>query len=272
MLEIPLSLLLLSPSLPPARGEDEPPPPDPALVEAAAGRLASAYAAGEESEIVAALRAARAVVAPPVIDEVAKGLKRKSEAVRDGALAALRWMDHPSAVDALHDAYLRNRAFATDDAAMAALLKAIGQHGDPRSLKVLTDHPFQPTDFRAVQARILGLGRIRTNAALEATVEMMNKAGGVRRGGDQRLLGEFRLTLVVLTGTDQGPRHDDWIAWWNEHKRTFEVATELPDVPRELRRRWFEYWEIPDPRAPRRGDREGRGGGERGGGGDADGG
>lgn len=238
-------------------------PPDPAVVEATLEKLEAAYSSKEVPEIVAAFEAARPVLDKQVIREVARGMKHKAPEVQAAAIETLRWMKHPAALDALHNAYERNKPLMKDDELSTRVLKAIGQHAAPSSLEVLEDNPFGTTYHKAVQARIYSLGRIRTDDALEATFKMMNKAGAGRRGNNNRYVNEFRVSLTVLTGVDRGPRREDWVAWWNDNKRTFEVAPDLPNIPKEIRRKWFRYWEEPDPEAkPRKRERSERGSGE----------
>lgn len=273
MLEFLLSAVLLAPI--PLDDEKKITPPSPAVVEATVDRLEAAYKGKDVDEILAALLAAKQVLHKDVIKEVAKGLKKKEAEVQKGAIETLRWMKHPEAVEALHDCYKRNKTLMKVDELATAVIKAIGQHGDPSSLKILTDNPFEPAFFKATQARILGLGMIRTNESLEATFAMMNKAGtGGRRSSGNRFIGEFRKTLIVLTGVDQGPRRDGWVTWWNNNKKTFEVSEEMPEIPAKVRVEWYRYWELKDETKKKKEEdgKRGRGRGGDAGGGDGRGG
>ena len=135
------------------------------------------------------------------------------------------------------------------------LLKAIALHEDESSIEVLVDDALSKTIEReVVQARVLGLARIRTNESLEELFDIMRKVD--RRKVQQRMK-DIRLALVVLTHVDQGNDQDRWTAWWNDNKKTFEVPKVEPKLPRELGSRWSNYWgeQRQYDRQKRRGDR-----------------
>jgi hypothetical protein len=167
-------------------------------------------------------------------------------------------MDHDDALKALHEA-ARNKDLMKDVQLAAPVLKAIGQHADPRSVEVLADDPFDTSDHAAIQARILGLGNIRAKESIEELLHLMTLT---HPGGMHRRLGgfmdEFRLGLVVLTGVDQGLSPELWERWWRENKKTFAVPAELPSLPKPMRTRWENYWGI--QRRDRGERREDRGG------------
>jgi hypothetical protein len=257
MLTLLLTAVLLAPV--PVEDDDDEKirPPDPAVVEAMVDRIQAAYAEKDTNEILSAFTAARAVLHKDVAKEVAKGIKKKDKNVQKGAIECLRWMKHPEALKALHDTCKRNKTLMKDDDLAATVLKAIGQHGDPGSIDLLCDNIPPPGKNRILQACVLGLGRIRTDASLEAAIGLMRKTGPRgRRASSNVHIGDMRTTLVVLTGVDNGPRMDAWIEWWNDNKKTFEVSAKMPEVPKDVLRRWQKYWEI----QPTKKERGGRGG------------
>jgi hypothetical protein len=108
-----------------------------------------------------------------------------------------------------------------------------------------------------VRARLFGLARIRTLAALEALLGILATTGA---GGQRRLqarMGDARLALMVLTGVDQGRSHELWEAWWRDHRKTFRIPSEVPALPPELRAQWEAFWGLQRTyeREPRREDR-----------------
>src|SRR6185503_9002385 len=125
------------------------------------------------------------------------------------------------------------------------VLRGIGQHADPSSVAVLARDAFDGTDYASQGARILGLGRIRTVASLEALLGILaltNPAGERRVRGH---LAEVRLSLMVLTGVDQGASPENWERWWRTNKAGFRVPAEFPTLPKDLRIQWDKYWGLP---------------------------
>ena len=233
--------------------------PTEAQVEATLEALEAAYRAKADGPKSNALLRARDVVAPRVIDKVAEGLRFESVEVRTSVLEALRWMDHPDALQALHRIYKSKRDVRRHEQLNGVLLRAIGQHGDPSSVDVLAEDGGEAPGSDATRARILGLGKIRDKRALEALMKRL------KRGKPARIrsrMDDYRLSLVVLTGVDRGSKPEAWSSWWNKNKKDFRVAPELPEVPRASLARWQEYWGI-ERTYGRVGRREDRGGDER---------
>ena len=238
--------------------EPQPSPPDPEVLEKALEELEQAFEEGEAADRIAAMEAHRKVLDPEVIAWIAKGLKDKDPKVQAAAIGTLRFQPHPEALKALHELYKRDKKLRKDDQLTAKLLKAIGQHGSPDSIDVLTDDVSENRTMGCVQARILGLGNIRSEESVEELMGLMKKAG---RWKIQHVMEEFRLALCHLTGADRGESQEAWQAWWNDNKKTFEVAARPAVMPRQLQRRWDLYWwqDAPPELRPQR-DREKRGG------------
>jgi hypothetical protein len=253
MLEVLLSLVLV---LPLAADDEKKSPPDPELVKSTIARLEKAYKSNDPAETKKALEAATEVVHPEVISRVARGLKEKDIEIKTAVLEALRWMDHPDALEELHATYERDESLREHEALSAVLLKAIGQHGDPSSIEILAGDLVESPNHQAIRARLLGLGNIRKRESVEALLNLMQRDG---RGTQPAQMEDYRLALLVLTGTDQGPSRDRWVRWWNENKKTLEISAELPELPRPKLLEWRRFWGLqvdygPGERREDRGD------------------
>jgi len=233
--------------------------PDPKAVERAVERVEEALEAGDADGAVAAIGEASEVVDAAVVAAIARGMRSRDREVREAVVGALRWMDHPDALGVLHRTLERDRALRKDAELAAAVVKAIGQHANASSIPFLAEGAFKTPEREAIRARILGLGRIRDVAAVEALMRMMKTTP--QRDVD-RHMEDFRLALLVLTGTDQGPTSRRWLEWWDDERDGFRVTEELPSLPREVERKWNQYWGLEHGygRAPRREDRGDRGG------------
>lgn len=225
-------------------------------VKATVEAVEKALSKGETADRIAALSEASSVPDTAVAKAVSKALRDKDESVQKAALESLRFMDHPEALKALHDCYKKNTSLRKNDSLSGVLLKAIGQHGDSSSIKVLADSPFSTVNGAAIRARILGLGNIRDKRSVEELVGLMKK---ISRRKIEPFMGEFRLAMVRLTGQDEGKSVDLWMKWWNNNKRTFKVAEVAPKMPRRDQENWDDYWGNPRrrERSQKRGDRGG---------------
>ncbi len=214
-------------------------------VKAAADELKAAYANGKDDEIVAAIEATAKVNDEEVIRLIAKGLSRRSP-VQIAAIDALGWSRSRSALRQLHRLYHRDKDLSKKEDVFAALLKAIGRHGDKSSLEVLFDSPFKGLTVESGRARILGIANIRETRSLEDLVKGLRLAGEPRGGRtkDPVFLEDFRLAFAVLTGVDVGPARETMDAWWRDNKG-FKVSAERPPLPPPLKEKWERYWGVP---------------------------
>src|SRR5262245_43171663 len=110
------------------RKKEAPPAPDPALVKATLEAVDKAWKSGATADKEAALRSASEVPHPDVVAAVKKGLKDREKPVQLAALDALRRLDLPVALEALHETYKHDQELRKDEELETALLKAIGQH------------------------------------------------------------------------------------------------------------------------------------------------
>lgn len=257
---LPLLLAFLAPFAAPDRSSDKPgkpPAPAPERVQAAVAELDAAFAKPDAGPRIRAIEGAAGVADAKVARGVGRGLADPDVAVQKAAIEALRFLPHERALDELV-ARARVKAAQDDPSLHAALLRAIGQHGDPRSIELLADNALSASDAQVIQARILGLGRIRTKAALEELTNLMEKVGPLRI---QPFMKDFRLALWSISGVDQGESRELWLRWYRENKAKLAIPPEPRAEPRELARRWESYWAAPSAEGaarkerPRGGDR-----------------
>ena len=143
-----------------------------------------------------------------------------------------------------------------DEAEQFILLKAIGQHGDRRSIKFLAKNAFRSENKDLSKACLLGLGMIRDDASLEAFIKLLKRT-------DQKTLARnansIQLGMMMLTGVDQGRSPERWLSWWTKAKKDFKVSPVQPRLTIETTKRWNYFWSIryKDPRTERREDRGG---------------
>jgi len=262
-------LTLLLALLPAPRPQDPaptPPAPAPEVVEAAVEGLEKAFAKGEAGERVRAIEAAAEVADAKVVDLLARGLDDKELEVRSAALEALRFQEHPSAVDALNKCLRKKGHQKIDDKELAALILAVGQHGSATSLGLLSGGALDRTREHSTRARIQALGHVRDPRSVEELIALMNKAGGGRGGAGSLFDRDFRLSLWALTGTDEGGARESWMRWWNDNKHTLELPDEPAETPRALAVQWRAMWATPRERQrERHKDGNGPGRGRRGG-------
>jgi hypothetical protein len=232
-------LLTLALALLPQEKKEERPLPTPEEVKATIAALDKAWQEGTKEDRVAAVKRASEVVHADVIARVAKALRDKEVDVQGAAIEALRFMEHPNALDALHEAYRRETKLRDNEERGATLLKAIAQHGQERSIALLAESPFETPSYTMTRARILGLGHVRSVKSVEALMAMMQLTG---RGKADAFMEDFRLALVLLTGADQGTSRELWQRWWNDNKKTFTVAPAEPELPAVLAMKWRNYW------------------------------
>lgn len=238
-----------------AAQDDEPAGPTKAEVQSAVKALAKGLESKEASERIAALQGAASVVHEDVVKAITTGLKDSVPAVRDFTLDLLGKIEDPSALAALHAYAKRHRRTLPDDPELwVVLLKSIARHGDASSIPHLTDRFFDYDQRAVTRARILGLGSIRDKRAVEALFDFMTKAD---RRWVTPVMDDVQLSFNVLLGVDHGQNQDRWIAWWNDHRKQYELAPRMPKLPEESLRRWQNFWglEVKYVRNKKRGER-----------------
>ena len=171
-------------------------------------------------------------------------LKHKDGEVRRLSLQALRYNEHEDSLDALLK-HKKNKAILEDEIVAEQYYLALGQKGDKKALKVLTDGLSKTNrGDKVTRARILALGRIRDTDSVEALIDVM-VSGSARRRHPQ--LTEIHTSLSVLTGADVKMSQDAWIAWWNDNKKGLKLTTQEQELAtRKGRAAWMTVWATPE--------------------------
>ncbi|MCZ6573053.1 MAG: HEAT repeat domain-containing protein [Planctomycetota bacterium] len=231
--------------------------PTPEQVKQTVAALDAAFKSGDEVAQVAAIKKASGMADGKVINELKKGVRERSRAVKVAAITALGATRHEAALKSLHWNYWNNKGLRTDDELFALLIKEIGRHGSTTSIRALADHPFKNLTVDSGTARVLALGNIRSKKSLDELVKLARKGGGERRGGRGgrrrglgvesewagRFRGAFHTALVVLTGEDHGYGRFEWQQWWSDNRRTVKISDARPPVSKEVRSFWESYWD-----------------------------
>jgi hypothetical protein len=250
-------LTLLLALVPFVQDPPKPAPPDPEKVKAAVAQLTEAFAKPDAGPRLRAIEAAAPLADAAVVKGIARGLADKEAAVQEAAIEALRFNEHKQALDELHGR-AKQKAAKENLVTYAKLLRAVGQHGSPSSLELLGENPWSALDAQVIEAKIMGLSRIRTKAAVKTLTDMMEMGGPNRI---QPFMQDFRVALWSLTGADQGASRELWLKWYRDHKDKLEVSAAPTAEPRELAQRWKRYWaksgEEPEGDKPRRRKGEG---------------
>ena len=232
----------------------ENPAPDAAKVKSAIAEIDKAFKDGGTPERIKAIEQGGQILDAEVIGRIAKGLRDKEVDVGRSAIEALRFMAHPEATRVLIDAAKREPRLKKNTDLYASLLRAIGQHGDAAGIEVLTDDLWATLEYPVLQARILGLGHIRTRASVEKLFDTLRSAGPTKV---QPYMGLFRVALMVLTGVDQGTSSEAWMKWWSLNRAKLEIEARPVPLPKALQYTWDLYWgeNRPLDRPQKRGDR-----------------
>jgi hypothetical protein len=212
---------------------------DAAQVKAALLDLDRAFKDGDKFARVKAIGAAATFVDAGVVESIAKGLHDKESDVQKAAIEALRFLDHPGATKSLIDCARHDTRIKKDIELYAALMRAIGQHGEAAALDVLTDEIWTTLEHPVIQARLLSIGRIRSIAAVEKLFDLLKSAGP---GRVQPYMENFRMSLMLLTGADEGASPEAWMRWWNENKTRLQVQPKAQALPKHLQYLWDSYW------------------------------
>ena len=214
-------------------------PPTEERIELAVDELEAAFRTRDDVKKLEAINAHKDVDAKEVVEVFARALRDSSLEVRKSAVDALRWLKHPESLNELHKQLKRRRKSEEDKELLPSLVKAIGEHHDPKSIKLLASNAFEYKGGEALRARILALGNIRSKESVTAVMKLMHAA---KRETIQNHMKQFRLSLMVLTATDHGESQDRWTEWWNKNKQKFEIAKKAPKLPPKEEALWNRYW------------------------------
>jgi uncharacterized membrane protein YgcG len=246
-------------------------PPTKQEVQAALEALAKGLAQPAPEDQIAALEAARAVLAPELVEAIAEATGHQVPEVALAALDALGRMDFEPALAELLRLQKRAKKLNDDDRLCAGLMRAIARYERENNLTLFSKAAFKTGKPQTTRACILAIGRVRTDRALEELMDMVHRSpvfpgpGKGQGQGNSANRAEFRLALAVLTGQDLGLDRRDWQAWWNKNRKSFHVASEEPELERQLANPWQSYWEGREGSRGGGGDGEGDSGGGEGG-------
>jgi len=236
-----LAVLVLLAAIASAQTADE--------VKQATDSVKAAFRTKDEVVIDKAIRQSMKVNDDAVSKEIAKGLRNRSLAVRQAAIEALGSMDNETALKELHRLYFGDRSLSKNPKLFALLLKEIGRHGDPSSIKVMTDSPFNRLTLESGTARLMGLGNIRDPKSVEELMKLSRKASGKQRGTGvtSQWRGAFNQAfddaMFILTGQDYGRGKEDLEKWWRDNRKDLKIDAERPQVSEEVSERWAGYWQ-----------------------------
>jgi hypothetical protein len=215
-------------------------PPAPKDDPARAAAIEQTLASGKVAEKLALLRAQKDSESAEIVKAVGKALADADVGVRVEAIEALARAKHGSALELLLAYHKEHRkALRADEVVLPKLLRAIARSGDERAVDVLADDVQGQLKPATLSARILGLGRVRSKRAADALVRVMGTIGFAEQ---QRHLEDFRLTFVVLTGSDQGRTFEAWSSWWSKNRESFALPRETPKLSAADQERWNAYW------------------------------
>jgi HEAT repeat protein len=194
--------------------------------------------------IFAAIEETGRIADAKLVKQLGDLLKHKDGEVRRLSLQALRYNKHEDSLDALLK-HKKNKAILEDELAAEQYYFALGQKGDKKALKVLTDGLSKTNrGDKVTRARILALGRIRDTDSVEALIDVM-VSGSLRRRHPQ--LTEIHTSLSVLTGADVAMNQDAWIAWWNDNKKGLKLTEQEQELAtRKGRAAWMTVWATPE--------------------------
>jgi hypothetical protein len=225
-----------------------PAPPTEEEVAIAVADLTRAIEIADAGERAQAVERNAGVTHAKVAKVLARFLKDKDLDVRLAAIDALGRTPCPDALKELNrlggDAKVRE-----NPAQLAALFKAIGRHGSPDSLKVLTNDAWKNVTETVVQARLYAIGRIRTKAAVSELMDLMS-TDPTLPWQTSPYMDHFRVALAALTGEDRGTDKDSWREWWNGAEKSLKVSKQPGKLPDDLQSRWDGFWKLTAKREP----------------------
>jgi len=169
------------------------------------------------------------------------GLHDKHLSVRRAAIEALRFNENPSALHLLQVELDKGIQPGSNEEATAALIRGLCQKADSASLPALNKLEIDPASRELRRAWILGLGRLRDKDSISALMEFIELAPQGRRS---LFMSDVRLSLMVLSGTDQGLDADAWLRWWRRVGEKFNVAPFDPQLPQLVALDWYDYWNL----------------------------
>ncbi len=226
------------------------PPPDAAGVDVTLQRLKEARKDASAEDRAEVIAAAGRVDDARVSDAVAAFLRDPEPAVRLAAVRALRYVKNAKALDHLVQA-AGEKEVRKDDALLAEVLYALGQHGDKKGLPALIEDVWSEMEGKVVQARLAAIAHVRDKASVEALLKLLDQ--GVGRGGRRKDHAKpvFR-ALHLLTGQEIEDDIQAWKSWWRDKGDAFKVPAEPTWLRPPDLKAWQRLWTPPGERPPRK--------------------
>lgn len=227
-------------SLVPAQENERDPKPERELSAREIGRQAAKRIkeVADESDveaIVETLRETGRIDDVDVVRAVGGLIKDERAEVRWAAIRCLRFNPNEKAGSELIAA-ARRKEIAAEPATLAEVLRGIGQHRDPRALRMLAEG-FGPKQepVPVAEARIDAVGRIHTADAVDTLVKFARS--GFAKGLEERIA----VALAGQTGEDLGMELRPWVLWWTRSKQGYR----FPEEERPAPAAWARIWSTP---------------------------
>ena len=201
----------------------------------AAKRIKEVADEDDVEAIVETLRETGRIDDVDVIRAVGGLIKDERAEVRWAAIRCLRFNPNEKAGSELIAA-ARRKEIAAEPATLAEVLRGIGQHRDPRALRMLAEG-FGPKrePVPVAEARIDAVGRIHTADAVDTLVKFARS--GFAEGLEERIA----VALAGQTGEDLGMELRPWVLWWTRSKQGYR----FPEEERPAPAAWARIWSTP---------------------------
>lgn len=204
------------------------------------GALSSGLSRGRAGQRIAAVSEHGPQARGAELATLAAVLASPDRSLRLAALDALGRSSAPEAFEILlAHAATRDRSALADDLETSRLFLALARHNDARAIGVLAQRPCTQLGNATLRARLLGLGRIRKRASIEALLTIFEALPFAER---QQHLQEFRVSLRVLTGAEAGHTLEAWRRWWSAQAPEFVPSAKEPELAGPDGARWRMEW------------------------------
>lgn len=201
----------------------------------AAKRIKDVAKEDDVEAIVETLRETGRIDDVDVVRAVGGLVRDERSEVQWAAIRCLRFNPNEKAGSELISAAKRKEV-ADQPEVLAEVLRGIGQHRDPRALRMLAEG-FGPKrePVPVAEARIDAVGRIHTADAVDTLVKFARS--GFAKGLEERIA----TALAGQTGEDLGMELRPWVLWWTRSKQGYR----FPEEERPAPPAWSRIWSTP---------------------------
>lgn len=201
----------------------------------AAKRIREVADEDDVEAIVETLRETGRIDDVDVVRTVGGLIKDERGEVRWAAIRCLRFNPNEKAGSELIAAAKR-KEIAAEPATLAEVLRGIGQHRDPRALRMLAEgFGAKREPVPVAEARIDAVGRIHSADAVDTLVKFARS--GFAEGLEERIA----VALAGQTGEDLGMELRPWVLWWTRSKQGYRFPEEERPAPAP----WARIWSTP---------------------------